>query len=168
MSLPVGAVREKKVLFTPVDTGPAFWGPGDRYTFLATGAQTGGAYFVMEGLVPPGGGPPSHIHHREEEFYYIIEGTVTVFDGETATRVGPGGFVHIPRETVHHFHNDGPETVRMLLTFAPAGMDEYFIECLEEAHDRHAPVPPVTPELIARMIAAAPAHGMEIVDPSPA
>lgn len=153
----------EKVMITPVDTGPVFWGPGDRYTFLATGAQTGGAYFIMEGLVPPGGGPPPHIHHREDESLYIIEGTLSVFDGPTAAHVAAGGFVHIPRGRAHHFHNDGTGTVRMLLTFTPAGMDEYFMECLEEAEDRHGPVPPVTPELIARMVAAAPAHGVEFV-----
>ena len=30
----------------PADTGPSYWGPGDRYTFLVTGAQTNGAYFT--------------------------------------------------------------------------------------------------------------------------
>ena len=39
--------------FRATDTGPAFMGPGDTYTFLATGAETDGAYFVMEGMVPP-------------------------------------------------------------------------------------------------------------------
>jgi quercetin dioxygenase-like cupin family protein len=146
----------EKVMITPVNTGPVFWGPGDRYTFLATGAQTGGAYFIMEGLVPPGGGPPPHIHHREDE-------SLSVFDSATATHVAAGGFVHIPRGAVHHFHNDGTGTVRMLLTFTPAGMDGYFMDCLEEAEDRHGPVPPVTPDLIARMVAAAPAHGVEFV-----
>jgi len=39
------------------------------YTFLVTGEQTGGAYFVMEALVPPGGGPPPHIHRNEDETF---------------------------------------------------------------------------------------------------
>jgi hypothetical protein len=42
----------------PVATGPAFWGPGDHYTFLVTGEESGGAYLAMEALVLPGGGPP--------------------------------------------------------------------------------------------------------------
>jgi hypothetical protein len=29
-----------QIVNRPADTGPAFWGPGDRYTFLVTGAQT--------------------------------------------------------------------------------------------------------------------------------
>jgi hypothetical protein len=43
-----------QVVYRSAGTGPAFWGPGDRYTFLVTGEQTGGAYFVMEAVVPPG------------------------------------------------------------------------------------------------------------------
>jgi hypothetical protein len=57
----------------PVDTGPCFWGPGDQYTFLVTGAQSNGACFIMEGIIPPGGGPPLHVHHREEECFYLLE-----------------------------------------------------------------------------------------------
>ena len=34
--------------------------------------QTGGAYFVMEALVPPGDGPPPHVHRNEDEIFYIV------------------------------------------------------------------------------------------------
>src|SRR5258708_10466063 len=47
-----------RLFHRPVATGPAYWGPGDHYTFLVTGEESGGAYFVMEALVPAGGGPP--------------------------------------------------------------------------------------------------------------
>ena len=42
-------------LHRPAGTGPMYWGPGDLYTFLVTGEESGGAYFAMEALVPPGG-----------------------------------------------------------------------------------------------------------------
>jgi len=51
--------REGQIVHVSARTCRAFWGPGDMYTFLVTGEQTGGAYFVMEALVPPGGGPPT-------------------------------------------------------------------------------------------------------------
>ena len=66
----------------PADTGTSYWGPGDRYTFLVTGAQNNGAYFIMEGIVPPGGGPPLHIHHREEESLYLLDGVLEITLGE--------------------------------------------------------------------------------------
>ena len=57
------------ILYVATETGPAYWGPGDRYTFLVTGEQSGGAYFILEAFVPPGGGPPPHYHEREEECF---------------------------------------------------------------------------------------------------
>ena len=44
--------------------GRSFWGPGDLYTFLVTGDESGGAYFSMLAVVPPQGGPPPHIHQQ--------------------------------------------------------------------------------------------------------
>ena len=96
-----------RLLHRPVDTGLAYWGPGDRYTFLVTGEESGGAYFAMEALVPPGGGPPPHIHTREDETFYLIEGQVEFLLGDRRITAGPGDFVNVPRGTVHCFHNAG-------------------------------------------------------------
>ena len=56
-----------RLLHRGAGTGPSYWGPGDRYTFLVTGEESGGAYFAMEAFVPPGGGPGPHVHTREDE-----------------------------------------------------------------------------------------------------
>src|ERR1700733_6801818 len=98
----------------PADTGPCFWGPGDQYAFLVTGAQSNGAYFIMEGIIPPGGGPPPHIHHREEECFYLLEGTLEITLGEKKFNAAIGDFIQIPRGTVHKFHNLGSTIARML------------------------------------------------------
>jgi quercetin dioxygenase-like cupin family protein len=58
----------------PAGTGPAYRSPIDEITFLITGEQTGGAFFMAEVSVPPGGGNPPHIHHREEETFYLQQG----------------------------------------------------------------------------------------------
>jgi mannose-6-phosphate isomerase-like protein (cupin superfamily) len=39
----------------------------------ATGAQTGGAFGLIEQIVPPGAGSPWHLHHNEDESFYVIE-----------------------------------------------------------------------------------------------
>ena len=65
--------------YVPSDSGPSYWGPGDRYIFLVTGAQSDGAYFIMEALVPPQGGPPPHIHHRDGE-KFLCKHTQAGFD----------------------------------------------------------------------------------------
>jgi len=148
-------------LFVPAETGPMFWGPGDSYTFLVTGVQSNGAYFVLEAVVPPGGGPPPHIHRREHEAFYLLEGTLSLtVDGQTI-RAARGDFAHIPKGTVHSFRNDGDRRARMLVIFSPAGMESYMQEVFEPAQDRLAAPPPVTDALIARMLAAAEKHGVE-------
>jgi quercetin dioxygenase-like cupin family protein len=145
------------------DTGPSYWGPGDRYTFLVTGAQSNGSLFIMEAIIPPGGGPPLHIHHREEESFYLLDGTLEITLGEKKVKATTGDFVQIPRGTVHAFRNTGSTTARMLLLFSPAGMEKYFAEVLEPVQNRSAAIPPVTDALIARMVGAATKHGTEFV-----
>jgi mannose-6-phosphate isomerase-like protein (cupin superfamily) len=42
------------------------------------GEQTGGAFTLLEAVVPLGGGPPPHIHHLEDEVFVILEGELLV------------------------------------------------------------------------------------------
>lgn len=156
-------MTDSRIVFQPAGTGPAFWGPGDMYTFLVTGEQTGGAYFVMEALVPPGGGPPPHIHHNEDETFYIVEGECSITIGDKVVLARSGDFVNIPRGTVHCFFNSGTGTARMILTFTPAGMEGFFRETLEPAADRGAPPPRNNAAVAARYVAAAPKYGLEFV-----
>jgi quercetin dioxygenase-like cupin family protein len=145
------------------DAGPTYWGPGDRYSFLATGEQTGGRYFAMVALVPPGGGPQPHIHHREQEAYYVLEGNLDITLGDERFRVAPGDFVHIPRGTVHAFHNAGETTARMLLLCVPSGLEKFFEEALEPVRDRSDLSPPARDAVDARLRAAGPGHGVEFL-----
>src|SRR5918998_1697922 len=116
------AVTSHSELFhRPNGTGPTFWGPGDLYRFLVTGAESGGAYFAMEAVVPPGGGRPPHIHRNEDETFYVLEGRVSIRLGDETITAGAGDFVNVPRGVVHCFKNEGSATARMILTFTPAG-----------------------------------------------
>ncbi len=136
---------------TESGTGKAFWGPGDMYTFLVSGEQAGGGVFAMEGLVPTGGGPPPHIHEKEDETHYILAGNCRVQIGEQQFVASPGDFIFFPLGTVHTFRNDGPDSLRLILTFVPAGIERYFEEVFEPVKDRTAVPPPPTKELIDRL-----------------
>jgi quercetin dioxygenase-like cupin family protein len=162
------ATAGARLFHRPVATGPAYWGPGDHYTFLVTGEESGGAYFAMEALVPPGGGPPAHVHTREDETFYVTEGEIEFVLGDETVIAGPGDFVNVPRGTVHCFRNAGSEPARMVLTFTPAGMERFFEETLESAPSQLAPggaqePPDNLEEVAARYVAAAPRHGLEFV-----
>ena len=58
--------------------GRAAWVVGDLYTVKASGADTGGAFALIEVLVPPQSGPPPHVHSREDEAFYVLEGEFEV------------------------------------------------------------------------------------------
>jgi mannose-6-phosphate isomerase-like protein (cupin superfamily) len=156
-------VSTKGPMHRPAGTGRTFWGPGDLYTFLVTGEESGGSYFAMEALVPTGGGPPPHIHRFEDETFYVLEGDVTFRLDDDIVVAGSGDFVNVPRGTVHCFRNDGVGPARIILTFSPAGIEHFFEETLELALDPAQAPPENIEEVSARYAAAAPRYGIEFL-----
>ena len=162
-------LNRNQVVVRAAGTGPLYWGPGDRVTFLLTGAESGGACFICEVMAPPGGGPPPHIHNHEEESFYVLQGTLAIQAAGQTFQASPGDFIHIPRGTVHSFRNDGKADAKMLVTVSPAGpvgVEKFFEEAFYPATDRTAAPPLITDELIGRMMAAAARNGLEIVPPA--
>lgn len=139
-------------LHLPTSTGQAYWVMGDMFTYLVTGEQSGGSYFTLLVDVAPHGGPPPHIHHREEEQFYILYGELTFFVGNQTFQANTGDFVHIPRETIHSFKN-GQIPSKLLSTFSPAGIEDFFREVGEPVQSRLASTPRVTEQTIARLLA---------------
>jgi quercetin dioxygenase-like cupin family protein len=142
-----------KFIYSRANPGEAYWVMGDMFTYLVTGAESGGSYFTLIADVAPHDGPPPHVHHMEEEQFYVLEGELTFSVGDQTFQVSAGDFVHIPRETVHSFKN-GPTPSRLLATFSPAGIEGFFREVGEPVKDRFESPPPVTEETIARVVAA--------------
>ena len=154
-----------RVIHVPAGSGAAYWGPGSLMTFLATGKDTGGAFFMAEMCVPPGGGPPPHIHSREDESFHMQEGTLTVQVGADTLTVSAGDFVFLPRGVAHSFKNTGHENARALVLVTPAGLENFFAEVFEPAV-KGFPPPPPSRELIARSLAAAPRYGLVLLPPA--
>lgn len=153
--------NRKPVKHLPAGTGPAYCGPGDRVTFLITGEETGGAFFMAEVSVAPGGGPPPHLHSREDESFYVQQGTLSVQVGDRALNVSSGDFVHMPRGVVHSFRNSGQETAKLLMVATPAGLENYFAETFFPAADI-ADIPNIGQAVIARAVKTAPKYGLEL------
>ena len=100
---------------------------GDVYRFLATGEDTNGKYAMWEAIVPPDGGPPPHIHSREEESFYILEGEITFQIAGERLVAGAGTFANMPVGTPHSFKNESSKPAKMLISVAPAGLDQMFL-----------------------------------------
>lgn len=156
------AAHSMKPIFRPKGTAPAIWGPGDIYNLLATGEETNNAFFQFEAIVPAGGGPPPHIHSREDESFYVVSGSLEIVLGDSIHHAKAGDFVFIPRGTVHRFKNLGGSTAVQLVTFVPAGMEQFFREVFPPVTDRKATPPPITDELIRKQNEVAPKYGLEL------
>jgi quercetin dioxygenase-like cupin family protein len=146
--------------------GPAYWVVGDRYTILAAGEDTGGAFALIHALVPPQSGPPPHIHHREDEAFYVLEGEVTFqADGRTVA-AGAGDWITLARGSLHTFKNTGTRPAKMLILVTPSGLEKYFAEVGHPATgDATEPVAPTAAD-IEKLLAVAPKYGLEVRPPA--
>ncbi|MGI9540237.1 MAG: cupin domain-containing protein [Miltoncostaeaceae bacterium] len=107
---------------------------GDTYRFVLNGEETDGTYCLIETWLQPDAGPQAHIQTREEELFFILEGEVT-FHGESGSVVaGPGAAVNIPKGAPHRFRNESGRPARMLILFAPAGLEKMFTD-MEDVPD---------------------------------
>ena len=133
----------------------------------ATGAQTGGAFGLIEQLMPPGVESPWHLHHNEDESFYVIEGEVLFIIGNEQQRIvaGPGTFVFGPREMPHGFRVAGSFPARRLTAATPAGFENFVLALSEPAPASGFP-PAGLPDMEKVMAAAARAN-IEILGPLP-
>jgi quercetin dioxygenase-like cupin family protein len=133
---------------------------GDLYRFLATTADTGGAYAIWHATVPPGGGPPPHRHSREMEVFFILNGEMTFFDDGKPLRLAAGGLISLPEGSRHWFRNESEGSAEMLIFIAPAGLERMFRETGVASPDG-VTHPPDEAEK-ARLAAAASRYGIEL------
>jgi len=111
----------------PASAGHAVIGGGER------GAATAGREFTLlahpengcvsvtqfVGYIPPGRAP-EHFHLYDEVVYVLAgEGAFHV-DGESAP-LRAGSCVHLPARLIHCLENHGPDEMRVLGVFRPAG-----------------------------------------------
>ena len=135
---------------------------GDVYRFLATGEDTDGKYAMWEAIVPPGGGPPPHVHSREQEGFYILEGEITLQIGDKRRVATAGMFANMPVGTPHSFKNESDKPAKMLITVAPAGLEQMFFEVGVPVVQGATTAAPPKKEEIEKLLAVAPRYGIEI------
>lgn len=135
---------------------------GDVYRFLAVSDDTNGKYAMWEAIVLPGGGPPPHVHSREEESFYILEGEITFSFGEERLVAAAGMFANVSVGTLHSFKNESNRPAKMLISVAPAGLEQMFFEVGRSVPPGTTTASPPTKEEIEKLLAVAPRYGIEI------
>jgi mannose-6-phosphate isomerase-like protein (cupin superfamily) len=107
----------------------------------ASAETTGGAFTLFEEL-PPLLDTSTHVHEHEDEMYYVLEGEHEFTSGELTFRVGPGGFVFLPRHVPHSHRRLRPGEGRLLGLTSPAGLEGFF-RILGQAETAELPGPDV-------------------------
>lgn len=143
----------------PPGAGKTFNVLGDSIRCVLTGADTGGAYAIVEQASDPGSGPPLHMHRREEEAFYVLEGDYEFRMGDQVVRATPGTYLLAPREIPHAFTCMGAEPGRVQVTITPAGFETFFVEV--SALAAHGPPDP------EKVVALARDYGLDILGPPP-
>lgn len=145
--------------------GRAFWFLGTLVRITATGADTNGAFTLLEQLAPAGFGPPLHVHHVEDEAFYLLEGHATFYCGGQELAAGPGTYVFLPKGVPHAFRVSDAGPARLLQWTLPAGFDAFVEELGEPAPARVIPPPSAPP--VARLLALAPKYHFTVIGPPP-
>ncbi len=148
--------------------GPSVSVVGDTYRVLASGAQTGGAYAIIDMLVPPQGGPGPHAHAEIQEAFYVVAGEVVVRSETQTYTARVGAFVDIPKGgAVHSFKNESDAVAHLLCVVVPAGLDQFFEEIGQPvAAGTFLPPTPPAPAELARLQAVAQRYGQELFPPN--
>jgi quercetin dioxygenase-like cupin family protein len=148
--------------------GPDYSLAGNLVSILAGEETTGGAYGMIEAIVPPGVGAPMHIHHREDEGFHILDGELDFqLDGVRIAGV-TGSCLHLPRGVSHGYINRAARPARVICIYAPGGCEGFFVEGGEVVDDVGLAIAAPRPPDAARVAAVASRYGLEILDPSPA
>jgi quercetin dioxygenase-like cupin family protein len=130
---------------------------GAEVRFPCTGELTGGAFSLMEGVIPKGSGPPAHFHDWAEAFYVISGEVEFEIDGERLL-VKAGDFAYAAGGTVHAFRGASEEPARMLIFDAPAHAEGFFREVDREIR---------SPQDAAKAPAIGAKHGINFLAPAP-
>ena len=147
------------------EEGQSVWFLGTLVTVKASHAETGGAFGLIEQVLPPGFAPPRHVHHQEDEAFYVIDGEITFFCGDQTFAARAGTFVFLPKDIPHAFLVGGDQPARLLQLTTPAGFEQFHVDLGEPASSLTLP-PPGAPN-IAELLALAPKYNFEVVGPPP-
>ena len=161
------STRTRRPVVLDPHEGEALWFNNDLLTFKATGAETGGAFLLVEECTRRGKVTPLHAHLEEAETFYILEGQVLFHLDGSERSLDAGGFVSVPPGVPHAYLVTSVMARALILVTPGSGaMEAFFRDAGEPAPERA--LPPERPLDIERIAAAAERTGaVKILGPPP-
>ena len=139
---------------------------GETLAIRVRGEQTGGAFALIEHLLPRGLATPLHLQLHEDETFYVLDGEISVYVDGALSRAAAGDVVWLPRGVPHAFQVES-EGAHLLALSTPAGHERFFRLAGEPAATLALDAESTRPPDLARMQAAAAQTGVEILGPPP-
>ena len=112
-----------------------FYG-GGLHTWLATAADTDGAFLLFEISTDHGKTTPLHSHPDSAETMYVLEGEILMHMDGREERIGAGGLAFAPRGTPHAFLVLSP-AARLLCLHTPGCCQAFYWDASEPADAEH-------------------------------
>lgn len=137
-----------------------------RLSFLVSGEDTQGQLAVVEVLERRGFEAPQHSHRHEDEIIRIIEGEMRFWLGNQTLRAKCGDVVLLPRGIPHSYRLES-ESAHYLLSFAPAGLENYLRALSQPVPNLDLPLAPSRPPNIPQWVALGQDYGLEYLPYTP-
>ncbi len=132
----------------------------NRIIIRLRGADTNGAYSMIEYTVAPNtSGPPLH-RHAYTEYFYLLEGELSFDTGEGVVHAQAGESVFVPGWATHTFANPSSQPATIQVIMSPAGFEKFFEEAAARFEALGGPDMDVLLELNRK-------YGVEIVERVP-
>ena len=148
---------------TSTATGQPLWFFVNLARVLVTPEESNDSLGIVELTGTRGEMPPLHIHHREDEAFVVLDGELTVFTPGESVTLRAGDAVFAPKGVPHAYRVES-ERARWLGVSNPAGLASFVLAASDPAEANDLP-PADRPVDMERLLAAAEAHGIEIVAP---
>ncbi|HEX3005393.1 MAG TPA: cupin domain-containing protein [Angustibacter sp.] len=135
-----------------------------------SGADTGGAFSLVEERAARGACTPRHLHTREAETFIVLDGALEGWCEGAATVVEAGSMIHLPAGLEHAFRI-ASSSAHFYTLITPSGFESFFAATGRPAgvaFDGELPVPgPVPPEAATLLQQVLDPLGVSITGPPP-
>ena len=148
------------------DVNPLLDVMGPLIEFMILPDETGGAFTVMQGTIPPGVSVPLH-SHADVEGFFVTSGEVEVLMQRTDRlewiKARSGEFIRVPGGSKHAFRNVSQEPCRQLIT--TTGKLGHFFQEIGRRIVPGEPLGPPTPEVLRHFLQVAAKYGYWLGSP---